>query len=344
VYTTTDTASGWTQKSTPADGRVMLVEAHHGTILAGAAVSDASQANVYVSTDAGANWSAVTGMLGCGSNALHLKDEAGPSTSRFKKNAHQQVWSGAHQFFYDSDSAVWWAAMFGTSTSCDDDKRRGAYYSEDDGATWTRATQDQKYVRGVVSDSCGLRVHYSSGASLSNGSDDQNEIDGQRGVETGRWATTTGTGGSSGRFKSVTEDVYTGSDPEHVTAAAASGSYPNPTGGYLVSQQGVDSGANDALYVCAQGYGIMQTTYVSGSGTCSLERQEFGARRPAEEPKLPRTMFSVDEARALVADHRLELYDVSGRRAQSIRPGLYFQVERNAAKLITARRMVLVTR
>lgn len=102
------------------------------------------------------------------------------------------------------------------------------------------------------------------------------------------------------------------------------------------------------LWFIAPGYGVYaQSTgcNVAGGGCeggCETERPH-ALGRPAEEPKRPRTMFSVAEARALVRDGKLELYDVSGRRAKALKPGVFFQIERTKAGVVTARRTVLVT-
>lgn len=62
-----------------------------------------------------------------------------------------------------------------------------------------------------------------------------------------------------------------------------------------------------------------------------------------EAAKLPRTMFSIHDARALVKAGQLELYDTTGRRARKPSSGIYFVLERNSAGVVTARRTVVVT-
>jgi len=54
-------------------------------------------------------------------------------------------------------------------------------------------------------------------------------------------------------------------------------------------------------------------------------------------------MFTAKDARAEIEAGRLTLYDLSGRRIISPRPGVYFLLNRDKVGVVTSRRTVVVT-
>lgn len=134
--------------------------------------------------------------------------------------------------------------------------------------------------------------------------------------------------------------------------AVSNPDYRNPFGARVATQN--YSGVGTYVYVGAPGYGVIrgvvptipstapcETQFTGGGGEGDMSARQSLAE--GEAAKLPRTMFSISDARALVKAGQLELYDAAGRKARKPSSGIYFVLERNSAGVVTARRTVVVT-
>lgn len=333
IYYATSPSGTWTQGTTT--GGMMTVRAVGGTIVAG------GWKGIYTSTDGGLNWT--------------QRDDLGLSSSCYGETSslHLETWNGIHDIFYSPGLQDWWATSYmkpDASSSCLSAGDYGILRTWYPTATWT-LYKSQVACRGVAVDSCGERIHYTSGSSFSNGTDNDTEINNERGKQTARWAN------GAGSSLTVVDDVFTGTNASNPTAVADE-DYPNPSGGNVAVIEGAN---NSTVYVAVQGHGLMSETFgvwsCGGGGggcedpPCEIENERPGgggkrARSRAEEhdgPALPRSIYSVAEGQELVRSGKLELYDAAGRRVKAPGPGIYFSVERNKARVVTARRAVIIT-
>lgn len=330
-HASTSSPSSWTWDDTSAVGsshlgkQIQVVAKHSSTLLVG------GPGGIWRSTD-GTNWS----------RKLDLSSLGGCNNSFSIANAHKLNWPGVHDIQIGADG-TWWATVF-VDPGCDNSPSKGLCHSTDDGVTWsyTSPQVDEYYAQRVVADSAGLRVTTTFSPDASGPTNRKDWLDYSKGIVTVRY------NGSSW----LRSDDIGWTDDVNVRLRQA---VP------VLTRQAACIDGVDLIYAGVSGNGVVQGQMHSsnpsscgGGGCddpngCETERPPASARRPLEEaqaaPIEHRRAFTVNEARSLVLAGRLELYDVSGRRARDVtRPGLFFSIERNKAGVVTARHLVLVQR
>jgi hypothetical protein len=281
-----------------------MVKAYSGTVLAG------GWNGFYRSTNNGSTWAPI------GSGSFNLQGCLGDTALTL---LYQKTYHGIQDIYYNSASTDWWAVSYMKANPCGGTPpTKGLLRSTDGGATWT-AMEDSVQRRGVYVDSCGRRVHLTSGEGFSSGPNSDAGINRATGKKTCRWD-------GGGAFFCV---------PEVATSTSSNSLYRNPTANAVRAYEGASS---CKVYVAAQGYGVMVHDVACLSGYCEIEKGG-PKERPVEveaPPEAPQTTFRLAEMRGRV------LYDVSGRKVKVTRVGVYFDPVIEHGKIVS-RRTVLVT-
>lgn len=292
----------------------MTVSEYNGTALAG------GWNGIYRSINGGSTWTLIDNLGG------YSQDPPGGDTNCFGETSslHTETWNGVQQFLH-TEKGDWLAVIFMKTTAYAPTYRLkyGLWRSADDGATFNDSMYIKTLRRGIAADSCGYRLHLTSGDAFSAGPDRQGPLDTGDGEETIRWS-----GGSP---------VIT---PE-VTSAHAY--FRNRLGG-RVTTSNID-GVGTYVWVGAPGYGVMlgvtptmppdaacETQLTGGGGGMSagLSREESAA------PVIGRRVFKLAEVRGRT------FFDLSGRKVSVRRSGVYFDPVIKDGRIVS-RRTVLVT-
>jgi hypothetical protein len=270
----------------------------------------------------GSGWSQVT--------TIDAPNPTAASAENTTTHLHRHLWYGVHDIYMDSNG-LWYVACYAPSTADGSfTGSKGIYRSTTSAGTTFEQIRDGHMYQAVAVDSCGARLYFTSGRGFSSPVNGSDQFQGH-GLEIGRWD------GSNLRV----EDAFAPGDGIWGFPQAHAIRAPDDFG----------------VYVIAPGYGIHKVTgggACSGGGGgceggCETERPG-GAASASSAPaggesvaKLPQTVFTVAVVRNEIAEGRLVLYDLTGRKTKSPRPGVYFVLVRNPAGIVTSRRMVIVT-
>jgi hypothetical protein len=333
VWSSSDSGGNWSPEGANdlPKGGIFVVRASNDVVMAGGPKG--------LWRKSGGSWSQVTDIPA-------PTNSGGTGGEKAGTHVHRHQWNGVQDIYCNPWSPNdWYVVVYSSSGTSG-----GVYKSTNGGVNFTQfsttgsggTTDRTKVRRSVLVDSCGV-VHIASGQMFSSSIQDFPGAGKEIAVPNG-----------SGGFNWITEGPeYESGFPDIHTLL------------HGFQRTGLGAGAlgfvtaGQYYWGVAPGQGVFNeiSSYCpppQGGGGCEEPCETEGhtppgsrAGRPREEgeqPKLPRTMFSIAEARELISSGRLELYDVSGRRTKEPRPGLFFQLERNRLGAVTARRMVLVTR
>ena len=322
VYGSTNNGANWSKVTTGHDTYgFVVVRAWGDTIYAGGFGN--SQSDPLYVKPAGGSFSA------SGIGAMPQIGTSSGDTANVRGSIHRHLWDGVQDIHRASNGKLYVTVFARTSSGYNGP---AGVYKSDDGVTsfaQFMPSDRRRLRRSVFADSSGLRIQVASGRGFSGvvHHTSSNPDFGAPGIETLR-------GGLSGTWVN-TLDVA-------------------GTGGYLQANAMVRDD-DEYYYFISPGYGMgrYHNSHAGGGGgchePCEMEGPNPGgggdaAHLTREEgaPKLPRTMFSIADARALISAGKLELYDVSGRKARTPSSGVYFVIERNETGVVTARRAVLV--
>jgi hypothetical protein len=296
-----------------------------GTLLAG------GPAGIYRSTD-GETWTET--------KDLGFDSCVGDATP-YKEN-----WNGAHSFSFHPGSLTWVCGSYWNNGNCGS-PTYGLLRSSDDGVNWSTVTA-KRSVRTAYADSCGNRYFMTTGSSFTNGVDNDNEWDRQRGLQIGRYQY-----GTSGTFY-LTDQVYTGSVTGTVTGSSAS--YRNPNANRMLT---VTSGGTFHVYLAAQGYGVFMSANVAGPPDDELCGIDFhgGGGEMLMQPVVEERPFTISYANgAFTPSHRgrIQVFDLLGRKIADLeaqpeagiipwsgKPGVYYARLRSDSREASTRFVVL---
>jgi photosystem II stability/assembly factor-like uncharacterized protein len=171
VFTSTDAGRSWR----PAAGNLprsgmYVVQSKDGVVLAG------GNAGLYrLSGPDSTQWTAVE------KGAFDFSADPG----EIGPGLHKVRWHGIQQILFDpyTSSRVWVVSYYGYSGA--PAKRIGIWRSDDRGVTFTQVSS-ARLRRGVAVDSLGLRLHVTSGAALTAGANNPDELNAAQGKETWR--------------------------------------------------------------------------------------------------------------------------------------------------------------
>jgi hypothetical protein len=319
VWYSTDGGLNWSQSASglPANG-IIVVKGYNGVVFAG------GWSGLYKFN--GSSWSHVTSV-----------QEPTPTASgadNVTTKIHRHLWYGVQDIYLDPNG-YWYVTCYSPTIGLTTGKR-GVWRSTDGGTTFSQlggagGLQDKNLRRAVYVDSCGARIHITSGVGFSSPVSGSDQF-GEPGLEVCRFK-------ADGTLTCVAE----------ISAGDGVWGFPQA--------HAITSNMDAVVYTISPGYGVhavptagyCDTGGGCGDPPCETERPgkspDGSAARSREEDaaKLPRTLFSVADARGKVQSGRLVLYDLTGRKVREPRPGVYFVVERNKAGVVTARRTVVVT-
>lgn len=317
--------NSWTKVLDVAQPLYTLAGSGSRTVLAG------GPAGIYRSTNDGESWT-------------ETKD-LGFDACVGEATAYKENWNGAHSFSFHAVSQTWVCGSYWNFGSCNS-PTYGVLRSSDDGQSWSTVTA-QRCVRTAYADSCGNRYFFTTGSSFTNGVDNDDEWNRQRGLQVGRYQY-----GTSGTFY-LTDQVYTGSVTGTVTGATDS--YRNANANRMVA---VTSGGTFYVYLAAQGYGVFMSTEVAGppdDSECGIERPGGGGMllRPAVEER-PLAVSYANGAFAPSHAGRLQVFDLLGRKVADLeaapeagvipwsgKPGVYYARLRSGHREASTRFVVL---
>jgi hypothetical protein len=285
LFHSDDRGSSWTEHASggiPTNG-IFVVATSGNIVLAG------GWAGLWRSTDGGSNWTEVVS-----GNDFDFSDTGDDRGDLQKLN--RVSWHGVHQILVDE--YVWVVSY--TNHDYDGSTNKGIWRSSDGGETFAML-MNSTLQRGVAVDSCSHRVHITSGAAHTAGTNVAAALDSASGKLTCRFD-------YSGALLSKVVDA-SGTD------------YRYRFGGAIVA-----SGSNDYVYVGVPGYGAMRQTLATG-GTNPCDTQlggggEMRARKTQEEgyaAPIEPSMFRLEEV------YDQEFYDLSGRKVKVRKAGIYFK-------------------
>lgn len=326
VWSASSATGTWTQESnaTLPDTGIMVVRAYGGTVLAG------GWSGLFRSGDNGATWSRCTTITKPTPAASLPAERNDPINSA--PALHKRVWYGIQQIVFDGVGAKWYVVCYAPAGGLTSGSK-GVWSSTDHGQTFAvlggaGSAADSVQRRGVAADSCGARIHITSGEAFSSGPNSNSTIQRATGKQTCRF--------SSGSLVCV---------PEIAIGSAGS---RDPSFGNLFGHEirfydnGQGGSTSTTVYVAVPGYGAMSHSAPSVPLFTPC-KTEFGGGEgsdlglePLAAPVVERTIFRVAEIRGRA------LYDLAGRKVKVTRAGVYFDPVMKDGKIIK-RRTVLVT-
>jgi hypothetical protein len=244
---------------------------------------------------------------------------------------HKRVWYGVQQIVYDASGETWYVVCYAPAGGLTSGSK-GVWSSTNDGQTFgvlggSGSPADSVQRRGVAADSCGLRIHITSGEAFSSGPNSSGAI--QR-----------ATGKQTCRFSPLGTLICV---PEIACSCGRDPLFGNLFGHEIRTyDDGLCSGSSTTIFVAVPGYGLMSHTAPSLPASTPCETQFGGgegsgfALEPVAAPEVEPTILRVAEIRGRA------LYDLAGRKVNVMRAGIYFDPLVKDGRIIR-RRTVLVT-